>query len=289
MSTTTTDQGVRCGNHGRDRVYHADRNAVRACFQGRPTAHPTTPSQAPQDHFEAAIASEWGVPATPRNADEARNEGIRRLANQRSPFFQDRNMGRTYPASEKQISFITDLVGKYMGEKEALGQAILAELPTMTSEAAKATITALLAEKAKRIEQAMAPKQTPADPTSNRSNRRGWDTLIKQIMGAREERNFCIIDEAGKARFYRISKRGKQSRRPGTWKIQERVTDMLLPRYDSMLATVAQAIIDQGGAEAAGRRFAELMHRCYECGASLTDTTGNPYYSIGLGPECGSK
>lgn len=278
--TTTTDQGVRCGNHGRTaKVYHPTTADVRACYAGtRPVSAPPAahPSQAP------------------RNADEARSASMQRLAAQTSPFFQDRNMGRpaaepvAYPASEGRIRLITSLVEEHLvrPEDKGMAEAIIAQIDQgMSSATAKATITALLALKEQR--KAEPAKGAKAAPVGGKNADR--NALVAQVMGEREERNFCIIDEEGKARFYRISKRGKRSQRAGTWKIQERVTDMLLPRYDSMLGKVAQAIIDQGGAEAAGQRFAELMHRCYECGASLTDTTGNPYYNIGLGPECGSK
>jgi hypothetical protein len=259
MSTTTTDQGVRCGNHGRDRVYHADRNAVRACFQGR-TAAPAPSSQ-------------------PANADEARSESMRRLASQTSPFFPRGEAPRVYPASPKAVQFFKDLAAEVLvGEAQVRA---LAMADSLSSADAKRMIDDMLVMRTSQRAMATRTAETAA-PSS-------WRALVDQVMGKRTERNFAIIDEDGKARFYRVSKRGKQSRRPGTWKIQERVSDSLFPRYDNMLSSVAQAIIDQGGAEAAGRRFAELMHRCYECGASLTDTTGNPYYSIGLGPECGSK
>jgi hypothetical protein len=218
---------------------------------------------------------------------------MQRLVNQTSPFFQDRNMGRPatstfdrFPASEGRVRLITSLVEEHLTrpEDKAMAEGIVGLLAQgMGSDTAKATIEALLKLKAAR----RAEPQQEAPRTTG--TKRASAELMTQLMGERTERNFAIIDEDGKARFYRVSKRGKRSSRPGTWKIQERVSDSLFPRYDSMLASVGAAIMAQGGAEAAGRRFAELMHRCYECGASLTDTTGNPYYSIGLGPECGSK
>lgn len=290
MNTTTTTQGTRCGNHGRERVYHASSADVRACYRGSRPITPVVVSAPPAPTSQA-----------PRNADEARSASMQRLANQTSPFFQDRNMGRgravparpaasskpEYPASERQVALITSLVEEHLTrpEDQGLAEGIVATLAQgMSSATAKATINALLAVKEQRRNEPVKATDRKAAPAS-----KGWGALVAQVMGEREERNFCIIDEDGKARFYRVSKRGKRSRRPGTWKIQERVTDMLLPRSDSLLGKVCQAIIDQGGAEAAGKRFAELMHRCYECGASLTDTTGNPYYAMGLGPECGAK
>jgi len=278
MSTTATDQGVKCGNHPRtERVYHANATEVKACYQGLRTA---------QVDRELTTVTAPPAPSSqgPRNLDEARNAGIKRLAEQRSPFFQDRNMGRPSEATEGRVRLITSLVEEHLtreGDK-AMAEAIVAQLAKgMSNDEAKMVITALLNLKKARLAEPQSAKAATKAPAKS--------ALIDAIMGTRTERNFCIIDEAGKARFYRVSKRGKRSSRPGTWKIQERVSDDLFPRYDSMLVTVAQAIIDQGGAEVAGRRFAELMHRCYECGASLTDTTGNPYYAIGLGPECGAK
>lgn len=267
--STTTAQGVRCGNHPRtEKVYHATTAAVRACYLG------TRPVSAPP----AAPSSQ------PANADEARSASMQRLASQKSPFFQDRNMGRVYPASPKQVNFLEDLIREVMAEE--LQPAAYAKIEAGISSAeAKTLITAMVELRdAKRQRDAEHQAPTTPKPSGTWKNER-----ISEIMGAREERNFCIIDEDGKARFYRVSKRGKNSRRPGTWKIQERVSDSLFPRADSMLTKVAVEIMAQGGAKAAGQRFAELMHKCYECGASLTDTTGNPYYAFGLGPECGAK
>lgn len=265
------------------KTYHASAADVRACYQGSQVRTTEGGVRCGNSHTTPAPPSQAG----PRNADQARDAAMQRLASQTSPWFPRGEAPRVFPASEGRVRLITALVEEHMtGTHHKLGQAILAELPTMSDDTAKATIAALLKHKETRKAEAAA---TPADPASNRSNRRGWDGLVKPLMGGRDENNFCIIDEQGKARFYRISKRGKQSRRPGTWKIQERVTDMLLPRADAMLTTVCQAIEAQGGPQAAGLRFAKLMHKCYKCGASLTDTTGNPYYAMGLGPECGAK
>lgn len=269
--TTTTDQGVRCGNHGRDKVYHANVFEVRACYQGGITKQAVAAK--PID----SLLNSGTRPSQPANADQARSEAMQRLVNQTSPFFQNRNN----QATDRQLRLITDLVDEHLTRDtdKAMAESVVASLDDLTYESARLVIDAILKVKAQRRAEAT---KAPAAPVAKMG-------LVAQVMGGRDENNFCIIDEVGKARFYRISKRGKQSRRPGTWKIQERVTDMLLPRADAMLATMCQAIETQGGPQAAGLRFARLMHKCYKCGASLTDTTGNPYYAMGLGPECGAK
>jgi hypothetical protein len=270
MTTTTTDQGVKCGNHGFGaKVYHPTTADVKACYQGNLAASRMgrSPSEWPEN------ASPTRSSQTPRNAEEARNAAMQRLANQTSE-------RPSFPASAKQISFATDLINELF--MESIRPKALAALHAADSAKARQMITDLLSLRAAR--QQGQPEAAPAVTPRSASA-----TLIQQVMGQTTEGNFAIIDEDGKARFYRISKRGKQSRRPGTWKIQERVTDMLLPRYDSMLGKVCEAIMAQGGPEAAGLRWAQLMHKCYKCGTSLTDTTGNPYYHLGLGPECGAK
>jgi hypothetical protein len=262
--STTTAQGTRCGNHGKERIYHANSREVRACyaakFAPKPVSAPPTPS------------------SQPTNADEARTAANRRLASSEAP---------QYPASDKQLAFLRDLANEVLIDE--VRDFLLPKMDTLSAAEAKQLITDMLVMRtAKRQRDAEHPATAePAKPDPQ--SRAARNALVEKVMEGHTERNFCIIHEDGKARFYRMSKRGKRSTRPGTWKIQERVSDSLFPRYDSMLGTVAQAIIDQGGAKKAGERFAQLLHKCYECGASLTDTTGNPYYAMGLGPECGAK
>lgn len=260
--TTNTAQGTRCGNrkvHGDVRVYHANSAEVRACYAGqlKPVSAPPAPSS-----------------QAPRNADEARALANRYLANQE-------RTRPAYPAREGQLAFYLDLVNELF-EGEVL-EAALAKAETLSAQEAKQLISDMVVMRASRRGMQAEREAAAPRPSSTRT------ALVAQVMGDWTEANFCITDEEGKSRFYRISTRGKRSRRPGTWKIQERVTDMLLPRADAMLATVCQAILDQGGAKAAGLRFAQRLHKCSKCGASLTDDTGNPYYALGLGPECGAK
>lgn len=262
---TTTAQGVRCGNHGKDRVYHVNGAEVRACYSGHLT----------RDGIDTTPV------ATPGNADEARSEAMRRLANQTSPF----GTRPVYPASDKQVAFVQDLALEVLVDQAR--DALLARLDILTHAEAKQLITDMLVMRTsqramKAAQPVSAPPAAPSQPAA------GWRSMIDRVMLGWPERNLAIEDAEGKTRFYRISKRGKNSSRPGTWKIQERVTDMLLPRHDSLMTTVLPAILAMG-VEASGLMFAQRMHRCYKCGASLTDDTGNPYYSAGLGPDCGSK
>lgn len=268
MNTTTTAQGVRCGNHGRGaHVYHANSAEVRFCYQSQ-----TRPVSAPP----AAAPSQ-----APRNADEARSASMQRLANQTSPFFERH-------ASEGRVRLITALVEEHLTQPEdgVLAEAIVKALHEgMSDSFAKKVIEQLLVLKTQR--KAAAAKASYASENTAASASAEARKLVARVMGEANEGNFAI-EVDGKTRFYRISKRGKNSRTPGSWKIQERVTDMLLPRANAMLGTVCAAILEMG-VEASGRLFADRLHQCRTCGASLTDDTGNPYYEMGYGPECGGK
>jgi len=265
----TTAQGTRCGNHGKDRVYHENSQSVRACYMENGPARPVSaPPATPTSQ-------------APRNLDEARTAAAQRLAAQNSPFFP---RPTEYGATPGRVRLINDLVHEILTEDtdRELAEQTVRQLPDMSNDRAKAVIASLLAlKKARRETAAAAPQPTAA------KGAQGWRGLITQVMGTMAEANFAI-EVDGKTRFYRISKRGKRSNRPGTWKIQERVSDGLFPRSDGLMNTVLPAILEMG-VEASGKMFFERMHACYKCGASLTDDTGNPYYAMGLGPECGSK
>lgn len=264
MTSTATTQGVKCGNHPRDeRVYHATSADVRDCY-GQRNVRPITPVSAPP------------AQAQPTNADEARTAAMQRLANQTSPF----STTATYPASPRQIDFYTDLVNEVF-DGEAKDRA-LAMVGTLSSTRIKVMISNMLEMRTSQRAMKASTPTPSSQPTGT------WKAdMIEKVMGTWSEGNFAI-EEQGKTRFYRISRRGKNSRRPGTWKIQERVSDSLFPRSDGLLSKVCPEIMAMG-VKASALMFFERMHMCSKCGRSLTDDTGNPYYAMGLGPECGGK
>lgn len=94
----------------------------------------------------------------------------------------------------------------------------------------------------------------------------------------------------GKTHFYRVSR----SQGKGKWagqifvNVQERASDDLYKIYDYGMKKAVLSKIREIGPEACRIMFAERLGCCARCGKTLTDEF-NPYKSIGLGPDCGTK
>lgn len=106
-----------------------------------------------------------------------------------------------------------------------------------------------------------------------------WKVLAEEVPAG----NYCVTDSEGKRHFYRVSVSDR-----GFYKVQERASEELhfipLARY----AAILKSIIEEG-VEKARLAYSTHMKRCWKCGLKLTDNTGNPYYSQGLGPDCGAQ
>jgi hypothetical protein len=91
------------------------------------------------------------------------------------------------------------------------------------------------------------------------------------------------MDDQDKPHFYSV----KHGWKPGVIFVDEQASDDRYPvrnraARERILAEIAK------GPEAAGLAYARLLGRCRRCDRTLTDHN-NPYFAMGLGPECGKK
>jgi hypothetical protein len=121
--------------------------------------------------------------------------------------------------------------------------------------------------------------QDVSAPTPAGQKEQPWKILSKDVPAG----NYCVTDSEGKRHFYRVSISDR-----GFYKVQERASEELhfisLNRYASILKSILEE-----GVEKARLAYSTHMKRCWKCGLKLTDNTGNPYYSQGLGPDCGAQ
>lgn len=93
---------------------------------------------------------------------------------------------------------------------------------------------------------------------------------------------YYAVEMDGKPHFFRI----KPGRKAGFYFVDEQASDDLYSvqgaRRERVLALV---LADPAKAQA---MYGELIGRCARCHSTLTDHS-NPYFSMGLGPECGQK
>lgn len=86
-----------------------------------------------------------------------------------------------------------------------------------------------------------------------------------------------------KPHFYRVT----AGRKPGVIFVNEQASDETYPVRNpnarkEILAEIAKDV------EKAGMAYATLLSSCRKCGRTLTDHN-NPYFGVGLGPDCGKK
>lgn len=157
--------------------------------------------------------------------------------------------------------------------QSANGEAIsdLGNGETISFSAARTLIELLKTfPKAQDLTTPVVPSAKPSQP---------WKLLAEEVPAG----NYCVEAEDGKRHFYRVSVSDK-----GFYKLQERASEELhfipLGRYAGILKTIVEE-----GVEKARLAYSTHMKRCWKCGIKLTDNTGNPYYSQGLGPDCGAQ
>lgn len=249
MNSTDIRPMIRCGNHGTEKVFHNTVADVRACFTAK---------------------SETARPAT---SQEARSTAIANLR-ETSPIFGG---GRDpIKMTEAQEGYALRL----MDERDmdaTLRDAIEAHWQGFTKRQASALIDYL---QNMPIKAETAPAPTTQAVAVRRSGMVDTKALLRQIPAG----YYCVTNpETGKNHFYRVTVTAK-----GFIKVQEQASSDLFEVAYRSIAPIANAIL-KVGIEAAGLAYAQNKSRCYRCGRELTDNTGNPYFSQGLGPDCGTK
>lgn len=106
-----------------------------------------------------------------------------------------------------------------------------------------------------------------------------WRELAEKVPAG----YYGVVDAERKNHFYRVS-----VGRNGFYKIQEQASDDLYEVKLGAYAGILQHILDFG-LDNAGKFYATEKSACRRCNRTLTDNTGNPYFEMGYGPECGAK
>jgi hypothetical protein len=216
----------------------------------------------PQNHFQAAIASEWDAPTTPscsgRNSEGTRRgygqatEGMERFVR---ILLEERDWEHAIDPQSANGEAISDL-GNGLPISFPAARLLIELLKTLPKHGAQA-----------------------APATSAPKNVQPWKTLSEKVPAG----YYGLQDQDGKNHFYRVS-----VGRNGFFKIQEQASSDLyfipLLRY----AVILEAILAYG-LDKAGKFYATETSRCRKCNRVLTDNTGNPYFEMGYGPDCGGK
>jgi hypothetical protein len=94
------------------------------------------------------------------------------------------------------------------------------------------------------------------------------------------------IEYGGEVRCYHLET-GKQGKWAGFRFLSRRSSDDLFPIKNREVKAEILALI-AADVEQAEIRYALTVRECRRCHRGLTDTK-NPYFNVGLGPECGAK
>jgi hypothetical protein len=264
---TTTTQGIRCGNravHGTDKVYHANADQVRACFQVQPA--PTAPSQeAPEWATRLRRQHEQSRPfdrQAPRNADEVRTQQYR---------------GFNREASPKSMQYLRDLAGN----REWTDRVSAAVMRTIIKVQADAAVTLEPSEASAAIDQLKTCPRKSQSPEAKPSVRRELAALLEQVPN---ERYAVTIED--KVHFYVVKDARLQSGKV-IRVVREKASDHLYRMTEANQVAALKAVLADG-LERAGMLYATTLDECRRCGRDLTDTD-NRYKVYGYGPDCGPK
>lgn len=221
---------------------------------------------APQNHFQAAIASEWGAPTAPIETSACSGRNSETYRPTRKPG----------DATDKMVAFCRDLLTERDWEHAIRPESQNGETIALLAEGEYPTFASarLLIEFLKTL-----PKQAAPGAEAKPNKEQPWKTLSKEVPAG----YYGITDENGKNHFYRVS-----VGRNGFFKIQEQASADLyfvpLARYAGILKSILDFGLDR-----AGKFYATETSRCRKCNRVLTDNTGNPYFDLGYGPDCGGK
>lgn len=122
------------------------------------------------------------------------------------------------------------------------------------------------------------------------------DQITAMIDAKRASRTVANIDalpvvssgryatgERGATKFYRVINNN------GRYNVFRYISDQQKQMTVPNAIHAALSNIARDGEQVASLRWAMEMTRCSDCGRALTDQENNPYYSQGLGPDCGAK
>jgi hypothetical protein len=273
---------VKCGNPKHTQpIYHESASEVRACFAGKLTADGIdTTKVVDQETWP------WVQPVVERReyspsarkpftmgyaAAEAAAD--RRGSVEAPEFVPPVEAPQPTPARESYATPAQEgFIGKLLAEREwePFGEeGNLAESVSQGKSITKHEASVLIGWL----------KEQPKAAAKVAHKTQPWRELAEKVPAG----YYGVVDAERKNHFYRVS-----VGRNGFYKIQEQASEELhfvsLNRYEGIL----QHILDFG-LDNAGKFYATEKGACRRCNRVLTDNTGNPYFEMGYGPECGAK
>lgn len=268
---------VKCGNPKHNKpIYHESASEVRACFAGTLTSDgiDTTPVEETWPWVQPVVERREYSPSArkPFTMGYAFAEAIadREAAGAPVEFIEPEPQptpARAPYATSAQEGYIGKLLGERewepIGEEGSLAESVIQGKSINRSEASR------LIGWLKEQPRAKAASSKP----------QVWRELAEKVPAG----YYGVLDAERKNHFYRVS-----VGRNGFYKIQEQASDDLYEVKLGAYAGILQHILDFG-IEKAHKFYATEMSACWRCNRTLTDNTGNPYFEMGLGPECGKK
>lgn len=110
---------------------------------------------------------------------------------------------------------------------------------------------------------------------------------LKELENLMEAGVYAVVDpEDDRLKCYKVDKPDQGKWQGWTFLKVHHSDDMYPCKNPTYRRRVFFEILKD--AEAAGRKYAEIMKKCRKCGRAIHDQD-NPYYEQGYGPECGSK
>lgn len=189
----------------------------------------------------------------------------------------NKGYGLSKPATEAQKNMIRNLrAKKATADNPIISDAEIDALKMSEVDYWKGTIFSMPWPTAKKVE-------LPAEKKISQSTK--FD-MYEDIADA----NYAYFWN-GKTHFYRVT---RETPTKGKWagytfiNVQERASSELYPIENKATRKAILETIRKEGPEACRIRFAERLGKCSRCFKDLTDEF-NPYKSIGLGPDCGTK
>jgi hypothetical protein len=177
--------------------------------------------------------------------------------------------------SEKQAKWIIDIATTR--ETPGPAEAVLIRLEQGFAKAAGSAFITNYKDLPRKARSASAAEIEAVAPCAS-------DEEYAAAYPAVPEGRYAIqMQDQDKPHFYRIV----HGRKPGVIFVNEQASDETYPvrnraAREAILAEISKNV------DKAGMAYATLLGSCRACGRTLTDHH-NPYFSIGLGPECGKK
>jgi hypothetical protein len=194
-------------------------------------------------------------------------------------------LGNGY-VSEKQAKWMIDIATTRVLPTGATAEAVLIRLQQGFAKSAGSQFITTYKDLPKKAPSAAAMEAiAPGADTAEYARIENGVVMGQMTTGhpIPDGRYAIQMADQDKPHFYSV----KHGWKPGVIFVDEQASD---DRYPVRNRAAREAILSEisKDPEAAGLRYATELGQCRACGRTLTDHA-NPYFKMGLGPECGKK